>query len=211
MRQFTPTYRYLPGLGYVGTGATPTFSTPPMYAGGGSTPPAALAVAKTMRSYAAPGAVTQSSSMPGSTGGDFASFPPGCGSGGPCDWDTYHAQQQAALLHAQGSVGMPTIGGGGAVTTTPKNGDAAPSIADAQQIAPDVMGTGTQSPPVLAPVSKLGWSGERKVAVGVAVAAALAAVVAWRRGFRKLAYGAGAATALSAWVAWKQPTFGLGR
>lgn len=212
-RQF-PTHRFLPGLGFVGTGFTPTFSpgipSPPMYAGGGSTPTGATMVAATMKAQTMPGA-TQPQCIPGAvcnTGDPYTSGIVDCTGGVP-----------RCVATPQFHPPMSPAGAGAGITTpsasNPANGDGSPSIHDAADIAPDLMGGGAGAVLDDAAANAFAqgqmavstWSSERKFFTGVAIVAALATALAWKTGFKMTAYGSGAAAVGAAWVAWKQPVF----
>jgi hypothetical protein len=55
---------------------------------------------------------------PSGAGGSFESFPPGCGSGGTCDWATYNAQQAALAGGGLPGLHAPSAAGGGAITSS---------------------------------------------------------------------------------------------
>jgi hypothetical protein len=114
----------------------PLFPSSPTIAGGGTPPSRSSAVpaiptTTAQRYQATPtGYVITTKSVvanpnPSFTapaGGDFSSFPPGCGTGGPCDWATYNAQQ--AQGHGTAAGGAPLVYHG---TATSSGGGAIPS------------------------------------------------------------------------------------
>lgn len=146
-----------------------------------STVPALLPQVAMMKRYQATpagyvitGRSTSADPNPGVTapaGGDFSSFPPGCGSGGTCDWDVYNAQQAAAhaapggstasgmtnyatvgkAMGAPGALPPPASGGGAAAsgTTTDASGVTKTLVPIAQvQCALAAMGDAPGLPPI---------------------------------------------------------------